>query len=131
MNLFSDMHKLFLLLTLLSYGTAAAQDAPERPSTLTLSAGPALPMGSFSSTSFDREYPAFAGVGTIFQLSYVRSIKPNIGLGATAGYRRNPFLKDKFADPNDALVQEMERSPGKQPICWPICSTKCPYTATG
>lgn len=106
------MRNLFLLLVLLSYGaTALAQGTPQGPSTHTLSAGPALPMGSFSSTSFDREYPAFAGVGTLLQLSYVRSVKPNIGLGASVGYRLNPFLENKFANPNDALVQQMESRP--------------------
>ena len=112
MNLLSKMNKLFLLLTLLCFSAVAvAQDAPQWPSTLTLSIGPAFAMGSFSSISFDREYPAFAGTGTVFQLNYSRPVKPNIGLGATAGYRRNPFLEDKFAKPDDALVQEMESSP--------------------
>ena len=106
------MNKLILLLATLCLGaTAMAQDAPQQPSTLMLSAGPAFAMGSFSSRSFDREYPAFAGAGTMLQLSYVRSVKPNIGLGASAGYRRNPFLEGKFADPADKLVQEMESRP--------------------
>ena len=104
------MYKLFLLFTLLCFSAAAvAQDAPQ----LTLSAGPAFALGSFSSTSFDREYPAFAGIGTVIQLNYVRSIKPNIGMGASAGYRLNPFLEEKFADSNDELVQEMESRPWK------------------
>ncbi|WP_345158329.1 hypothetical protein [Pontibacter saemangeumensis] len=106
------MKKLLLLLIHFGCGTAAmSQDSAPFASHLLFSVGPALPLGSFSSTSFDREYPAFADVGTFIQLNYTQSLKPHIALGATAGYRRNPFLEEEFAAPGDELVQELKSKP--------------------
>lgn len=112
MHLLSDMKKFLLLLILSGCGTAAmSQDSAPLAAHLLFSIGPALPLGSFSSTSFDREYPAFADVGTLAQLNYTQSLKPHIALGATAGYRRNPFLEEEFAAPGDELVQELKSKP--------------------
>ncbi|MCJ8167328.1 hypothetical protein MKJ04_20980 [Pontibacter sp. E15-1] len=108
------MNKLILLLGMLCLGTAAqAQDTLRLPSLLSLHVGTALPMGSFSGSSFDKESPAFAGEGILLQLTYTHPITSHLALGATAGFRANPFLQEKFQIPGDNLVQAIESTPWK------------------
>ncbi len=90
-----------------------AQDTLDAPTTITLQVGMAAPAGSYSSTSFDREYPAFAGMGSLLQLSYIHTVRPSLGLGATVGYRSNPFQEKSFAATDDELVQEIQSSAWK------------------
>lgn len=81
-----------------------AQDVPNYSSEIRLQVGNAGPAGSFSSTDFEEDYPAFAMSGLLLQLGYSRSIAPRWAAGATLALRRNPFDLDKFAAPSDKLV---------------------------
>lgn len=108
------MNKVILLLAFLCAGTTAmAQDTLHAPSTITLQMGMAAPAGSYSSTSFDREHPAFAGMGSLLQLSYTHTVRPSLGLGATVGFRSNPFQEKSFAATDDALVQDIQSTAWK------------------
>ncbi|MHA6248754.1 hypothetical protein ACXYMU_12505 [Pontibacter sp. CAU 1760] len=77
---------------------------PTAPAMLSLRLGSAYPIGDFSKTRFDDTLPAFAAEGLLVQLSYTHPVRPLLVLGATTGYRSNPFQEDAFAKDNDDLV---------------------------
>ncbi|NDK55262.1 outer membrane beta-barrel protein [Pontibacter fetidus] len=102
---------LFGLCLLLSGFAATAQDSLAYRSGIRIQYGGAYPTGDFNNTNFEEDYPPFAKEGSMFQVSYLRSIKERLFAGATLAWRRNTFDMDKFADPADELVTDKSSKP--------------------
>lgn len=106
------MKKLILIAIFAFCGLAAtAQDTPTYTSRISLSYSAAFPLGEFNSQDFDDAYPAFATQGSLLKLSYTYKIRENFALGATTGWRRNPFDLSQFVKDNDERVQHKESKP--------------------
>jgi hypothetical protein len=98
----------YVILFLCFAFAAQAQDDTPASQRIRISIGSAAPIGGFDKDRFEEDYPPFAGTGVLLAASYARDLKPGIALGGTAGWRRNAFHLDKFAQEDDERVLNKE-----------------------
>ncbi|WP_299823366.1 hypothetical protein [uncultured Pontibacter sp.] len=104
------MKKLLLVAALgcLGFTAAKAQGLSETNHRFTLNIGAASPTGVFKSTKESDDEAGYAKTGALVSLAYAADVHKNIAVGATLGWRNNPFDIDAFIGEDGEFIKSAE-----------------------